>query len=80
MTSVMGHTAYTGVYCQYEHTALECGIQRCTKICVRPGKWKLGERKNRGLELYDMCLEVPCSCGKGNATQSLVLQDLWVQQ
>jgi len=36
---------------------------------VRPGKWKLGEGKSEGLELYDKCLEVPCSCGKGNAMQ-----------
>jgi len=37
------------------------------KFVLGQEKWKLGESKSEGLELYDKCLEIPCSCGKGNA-------------
>jgi len=81
MTSVMGHTACTGVYCQNMNKWLWNAVfSDVSKFVSGQENGNLGESKNGGLELCDKCLEVPCSCGRGYATQSSVPQNLWVQQ
>lgn len=72
MTSVTGCVlvACTGVCCQNMNKWL--WNAECSDVpkFVGPGKWKVGESKNRGLVLYNRCLKAPCSCEKGNATHS----------